>query len=102
MWATSGRNPLLKFLARSCATVTIALLGSTLTGMPAAHAASWTDNCTQLHKRFTHGVSKRGAHDHTTGTPVTNFQRSDRLYRIAMNRNSDLDRDRDRIACEAA
>jgi hypothetical protein len=33
---------------------------------------------------------------------VTNFKRSNRLYRIAMRNNTDLDRDGDRIACERA
>jgi Excalibur calcium-binding domain len=39
---------------------------------------------------------RRGARDHTSGTPVTNFERSNRLYR----QNSHLDRDKDGIACE--
>jgi len=34
--------------------------------------------------------------DHTSGTPVTNFRRSNRLYR----QNRGLDRDKDGIACE--
>jgi hypothetical protein len=38
--------------------------------------------------------------DISTGTPVTNFRRSNRLYRIAMSYNRGLDRDKDRIACE--
>ena len=47
-------------------------------------------------------TARRHAHDHTTGTPVTNFLHSNRKYRIAMNHNRDLDRDRDHIACEKA
>jgi hypothetical protein len=31
---------------------------------------------------------------------VTNFKRSNTLYATAMRWNSDLDRDRDKIACE--
>jgi hypothetical protein len=42
------------------------------------------------------------AHDQTSGTPVTNFKRSNRIYGNAMDHNRDLDRDRDKIACEAA
>jgi hypothetical protein len=59
-------------------------------------------NCTHVHTKYRHGVGKRYAHDHTrSGTnSVTNFFRSTRLYRIAMRWNSDLDRDRDGIACE--
>jgi hypothetical protein len=41
-----------------------------------------------------------GAHDKTTGTPVTNFKRSNLLHRRAMSYNRGLDRDHDGIACE--
>jgi hypothetical protein len=55
-------------------------------------------NCTAMHKVYPHGVGKRGAHDHTSGRPVTNFFRNNRLYAA----NTSLDRDRDGIACEKA
>jgi hypothetical protein len=51
-----------------------------------------------MHKVYPHGVGKRGAHDHTSGRPVTNFFRNNRLYAA----NTSLDRDRDGIACEKA
>jgi hypothetical protein len=38
--------------------------------------------------------------DRTSGDPVTNFKRSNRLYRLAMSYNPGLDRDKDRIAWE--
>jgi hypothetical protein len=57
-------------------------------------------NCTNVHKRYPHGVGRRFAHDHTSGTPVTNFYRSTRLYRIAIGYNKRLDADKDGIACE--
>jgi Excalibur calcium-binding domain len=53
-------------------------------------------NCTAMHKRYPHGVGRWGARDHTSGTPVTNFKRSNILYR----QNKSLDRDKDGIACE--
>ena len=53
-------------------------------------------NCKALNARYPHGVGRFGARDHTTGTPVTNFRRSNRLYR----QNKARDRDRDGIACE--
>jgi hypothetical protein len=53
-------------------------------------------NCTALHTRYHHGVGKVGARDKTTGTPVTTFKRSNRLYGL----NKGLDRDKDGIACE--
>jgi Excalibur calcium-binding domain len=43
-----------------------------------------------------------GARDHTNGTPVTNFTRSTKLYKLAMSYNRGLDRDEDEIACEKA
>ena len=57
-------------------------------------------NCTHVHTKYRHGVGKLRAHDHTSGTPVTNFYRSTRLYNIAMSYNRGLDRDKDGIACE--
>jgi Excalibur calcium-binding domain len=48
-------------------------------------------------------VGKVGARDRTTGDdPVTNFRRSNRIYRVAMSWNKGLDRDKDGIACEQA
>jgi hypothetical protein len=54
-------------------------------------------NCTALHKVYPHGVGKPGAKDHTSGTRVTTFKKSAKLY--AANKKSD--RDKDGIACEA-
>jgi predicted PurR-regulated permease PerM len=59
-------------------------------------------NCTNLNKRYPHGVGLLHAHDKTSGTPVTSFMHSTRLYRIAMSHNKGLDRDKDGIACEEA
>jgi hypothetical protein len=54
-------------------------------------------NCTALHRVYPHGVGRYGARDHTSsGDPVTNFRRSNTLYR----QNSRLDRDKDGVACE--
>jgi len=53
-------------------------------------------NCKALNARYPHGVGRFGARDHTSGTPVTNFRRSNRLYR----QNKARDRDHDGIACE--
>jgi len=53
-------------------------------------------NCTAMHTKYPHGVGKIGAHDKTSGVPVTNFRRSNRLYYL----NRGLDRDKDGIACE--
>jgi hypothetical protein len=59
-------------------------------------------NCTNLNKRYPHGIGRLGARDHTSGTPETTFKRSTRLYRIAMSYNKGLDRDKDGIACGKA
>jgi Excalibur calcium-binding domain len=59
-------------------------------------------NCTNLNKRYPHGVGRVGARDKTSGTPVTNFRRSTLIYRRAMSYNRGLDRDQDGIACEKA
>lgn len=57
-------------------------------------------NCTNLNKKYPHGLGRVGARDKTSGTPVTTFKRSTRLYRLAMSYNRSLDRDKDGIACE--
>jgi len=57
-------------------------------------------NCTNLNKKYPHGLGKKGARDKTSGTPVTNFYRSTRLYNLAMSYSRGLDRDKDGIACE--
>jgi hypothetical protein len=82
-------------------------LGAIVSGValaPAAIGASaipylWK-NCTHVHTKYRHGVGKLHAHDRTSGTPVTTFKRSTRLYNVAMHYKRDLDRDRDGIACE--
>lgn len=87
-----------------------ALLGS-LCGLPAtitpAEAASrpaWTKNCTELNKKYAHGVGKAKATDRVASgkARVTNFKRSDSLYKKAMSYNRGLDRDHDGVACEKA
>jgi hypothetical protein len=64
-----------------------------------AVSAPWK-NCTQVNKRYPHGVGKVRARDKTSGTPVTSFKRSNALYLAAMRHNKGLDRDKDGIACE--
>ena len=59
-------------------------------------------NCTNLNRKYPHGLGKRLARDKTSGTPVRNFYRSTRLYNVAMSYNRGLDRDKDGIACEKA
>jgi uncharacterized membrane protein len=86
---------LTKMAATLASAAVLALPLSALT-LP-AEAATHYKNCTALHKHYKHGVGKKGAHDHTSGTPVTNFKRSSKLYKA----NKKLDRDKDGIACEA-
>jgi hypothetical protein len=74
-------------------------------GFASAHATTgaipypWK-NCTHVYTKYPHGVGKLHAYDHTSGTPVTNFKRSTRLYNIAMSYNKRLDAGKDGIACE--
>jgi hypothetical protein len=97
----------------SLAVALCALVATMLLASPAGSAVDETTlsvrapalykNCTNFNKRYPHGVGKVGARDRTTGDdPVTNFRRSNRIYRVAMSWNKGLDRDKDRIACEQA
>jgi len=65
-----------------------------------ARAPALYKNCTNLNKRYPHGVGKLHARDKTSGQPVTTFRHSTTLYNRAMSYNRDLDRDKDGIACE--
>jgi Excalibur calcium-binding domain len=71
-------------------------------GSAAARVPPLYKNCTALHKRYPHGIGRVLARDKTSGTPVTTFTRSTRLYRLAMSYNRGLDRDKDGIACQKA
>lgn len=75
---------------------------SATNSVSAHHPRSWFTNCTQLRRHWPHGVGKKHAHDHTTGTPVTNFKHDTKLYKHAIKINSGLDADKDGIACEEA
>ena len=55
-----------------------------------------------MNRRYPHGVGRADPRDKTSGTPVTTFKRSTRLYNLAIKYNRGLDRDHDGIACEAA
>jgi Excalibur calcium-binding domain len=84
------------------AVVGLSVIAASLVGVAGpAEAVSW-DNCDAVHRTYAHGVGRVHAHDHTSGTPVTSFKRSNRLYRVAMSHNRGLDGDGDKIACEAA
>lgn len=63
-----------------------------------AQAVTDFANCTALNKVYPHGVGLKNAHDHTSGTPVTNFARKPLVYKA----NKESDGDGDGIACEKA
>lgn len=58
-------------------------------------------NCTAVNAKYPHGIGRAGARDHvSSGSPVTTFTRSTKLYTLAMSFNRGLDRDGDGVACE--
>lgn len=80
------------------------VVGTALGGVPSvqAHTTGIHDNCTNLNKKWPHGVGTRSAVDKTRSgaSGVRNFHRNDTAYWAAERHNSTLDRDNDRIACE--
>ena len=82
---------------KTIATAVVVVYGLVAAGSSVGAQASFA-NCTAMHMvaKYRHGIGKVGAHDHTTGVPVTNFYRSNRIYYL----NRRLDRDKDGIACE--
>ncbi|WP_051247246.1 excalibur calcium-binding domain-containing protein [Nocardioides halotolerans] len=84
------------------ASVALVVALAPFAGAPAEASGGIFDNCTAFNQKFPHGVGKKNAVDHTSGTPVTTFLRSNKKYATAMRKNDDLDRDGDKIACEKA
>jgi Excalibur calcium-binding domain len=84
------------------AVTAFAVIALAVVSTAAAKSPALYKNCTALNKRYPHGIGQAHAHDKTSGTPVTTFVRSDRLYRLAMSYNRGLDRDKDGVACEQA
>ncbi len=72
----------------------------TLVSPASAHTTSYHDNCTNLNKKWPHGVGLAGARDRSSSIPVTNFYRSTAAYREADSHNGTLDADNDGVACE--
>ena len=52
---------------------------------PASAAPQRYDSCAELHEAYPYGVGERDAKDRTSGTPVTSFKRSNRLYRAVLS-----------------
>jgi hypothetical protein len=91
--------PNVKHITAAAAT---ALVASTmlLAGPVSAHTTGIHDNCTQLNKKWPHGVGTMRAVDKTRGVRVRNFYHNNKAYWAAEHHNGTLDRDNDRIACE--
>jgi hypothetical protein len=83
-------------LVIGCCTAALSVGMIAVMSIPAEAAAKSYSNCKKLNKVYKHGVGKPGAHDHTSGTPVTNFTRNKAVYK----KNTGRDRDKDGIACE--
>jgi hypothetical protein len=75
---------------------TFAARSATSPPPPGAGAVHDFANCIALNAVFRHGVGLPGAHDHTSGTPVTDFFVSAPWY----DANRSHDGDHDGIACE--
>ena len=88
---------------RSASQLVLLAIIATTVGISApaeAHSTGIHDNCTNLNKKWPHGVGTRKAVDKTSGTRVTTFYRNNDAYWAAERHNGTLDRDNDRIACE--
>jgi hypothetical protein len=86
--------------ALAAATVLTAAAAGAVVIPAEAHTTGIHDNCTNLNKKWPHGVGTRRAVDKTSGVRVTTFYRNNDAYWAAERHNGSLDRDNDRIACE--
>jgi len=99
--------PLRRRIALALATAMLGSVFSAAAAIAPAEAASrpaWTKNCTKLNQKYPHGIGKAKATDSVSSgkSRVTNFKRSNSLYKLAMSYNRGLDRDHDGVACEKA
>jgi len=78
----------------------VAATGAVIAVPAQAHTIGIHDNCTNLNKKWPHGVGMRRAVDKSSGVRVTTFYRNSDAYRAADAHNGTLDRDNDNIACE--
>lgn len=86
-------------MKRSLALAVLALVAAA--PLASASTPSVYANCTNLHQKYPHGLGTTTARDHvSSGTPVTNFTKSNTRFAEAMKYNRGLDRDGDHIACE--
>jgi Excalibur calcium-binding domain len=92
----------LRSTVKSLVVVVALVAGLVAVSVASARIPPLYKNCTALSKRYPHGVGRTNARDKTSGTPVTTFRRSNRVYGLAMSYNRGLDRDKDGIACEKA
>lgn len=101
MTRTPTRSTVAQAAALALAATTLAATGVVAAANGAsAHTTGLHDNCTNLNRQYPHGLGRVGARDRTSGTPVTSFHRSTRLYNAAEGHNGTLDADNDGIACE--
>jgi hypothetical protein len=80
------------------AAVGVMTAGTPAGAAPARPAVHHFQNCTDMHRVYKGGVKRKGAHDHRTSGGHARYAPyvSTRLY----NANSQMDRDRDGVACE--
>lgn len=88
--------------SRACVVLGAVAVACSAAASGGASPPPWWKNCTELTKRYPHGVGRAGAHDRVKpgNEPVTTFLRSSKLYALAMSHNKGLDRDKDGVACE--
>ncbi|GAA2669617.1 excalibur calcium-binding domain-containing protein [Actinoplanes palleronii] len=87
-------------LIRGVLVLALAAGGGAVLASPAEAAVTIKTfkNCTELNKKYKHGVGKKGAKDKVRGKTkaVTTFYVNTKLY----NANKKSDRDKDGVACE--
>jgi hypothetical protein len=62
-------------MRRTIITLVVIVCGLAV-GAASAGASGSFSNCTAMHAKYPHGIGRVGAHDKTTGVPVTNRQPS--------------------------
>lgn len=85
-------------LIRGAVVLALVAGGGAVLATPADAAVKTFKNCTELNKKYKHGVGRKGAKDKVKGSTkrVTTFYVNTALY----NANKKSDRDKDGIACE--
>lgn len=92
-----GMTSTKRFLASTAGALIVLSFGATA---EAASTPKTYKNCTELNKKYAHGVGKKGAHDKIKGKVTSKSVKTFKVDDAAYKANKKMDGDNDGISCE--